>query len=179
MKKLLAVLLFILIVVTSPAAQSEQWTAFVCQEGQFSILIPNPRIPQDLAETVIDQHLGVLKSHTYRVEGEMIAVSVAWFDYPADVKIDSAEALNEAQEQGILGLKGFKGQISAKKITLGDYPGVEITAKNETSLLRFRTYIVGHRNYTLFAATLAEEPDQERVAKFFNSFRLRRPGRIG
>ena len=109
----------------------------------------------------------------------MIAVSAAWFDYPADVKIDSAEALNEAQEQGILGLKGFKGQISAKKITLGDYPGVEITAKNETSLLRFRTYIVGHRNYTLFAATLAEEPDQERVAKFFNSFRLRRPGRIG
>lgn len=150
---------------------AESWLEVGAEDG-FTARLPGA--PAEKAQQVLSP-FGPLPSHSWIHQDTRRAFSIAWTDYPADVKgrMSDAQLLDAARDAAV---RKSAGRLAAEeRIELGGHPGrlLRIDAAGGTALVQGRLYVVGLRLYQLMATTLPDAGDAPEVATFLDSFALR------
>lgn len=153
---------------------AEQWLEVGGAEEGFTVRLPGA--PAEKAQQVLSP-FGPLPSHSWIHQDGRRAFSIAWTDYPADVKsrMSDAQLLDAARDAAV---RKSAGRLAAEEpAELGGHPGrrLRIDAAGGTALVQGRLYVVGLRLYQVMATTLPDVGDAPAVATFLDSFALQ-PG---
>ena len=155
--------------------QASEWVKFSSAEGNFSVSLPTePTLQAGESEiTPKDARTGAPLAKKVRAatklflsRGEGEAYMVGWADYEAGFTFDTNGELLANRDNFVKGLGAEL--VTEKKITFGSSPGLEFTAKKDTTFFRSRVYIFGRRPYLLVA--VSGNPDVPNANKFFSSF---------
>lgn len=148
--------------------QNATFTEFVSEEGGFSVSMPGT--PTEETQS-IPTEAGDIEIHMFSIESGSTAYLVGYSDYPPDVIeiVDSDMLLDSARD----GAVGDGALLSEKSITLGDYPGRELTVEtsDEGIMVYARVYLVGNRLYQVVVST-GDDALTEEMRGFLDSFKL-------
>lgn len=107
------------------------------------------------------------------------AYGVAYVDYPINFRSLSPDALLDAGANGAIANSGST-LLNKKKITLDGYPGLEVEMKPPSGAMPGRAvsriYWVAPRIYVVVAGVPSSSKTDATIAKFLDSFRIRRRG---
>jgi hypothetical protein len=154
---------------------SASWKEFSSNAGAFAIKFPG--IPKESTQPVGEF---TLKLHQLRTSFEY---SVMYADYPEWISDKDPVLAKRVLDSG---LEGAVAEVKAKlldveEITLNNHPGRRYTERMpDGSIMRGKTFLVGHRLYQIAITTPKEESAEpenirfyrEIANKFLESFRL-------
>jgi hypothetical protein len=109
--------------------------------------------------------------HTYMKEDAGMAYGAIYSDYPEYMKDADPEAMLDGGRDGAVAK--LKGTLVAESpVTLGDYPGRDMTVSAGQLSFRSRMYIVGTRSYSVIITGPTNRIDDPVVEEVLDSFRL-------
>jgi hypothetical protein len=178
LKKTFAVAILVGLIGSIAFAQEHtDWTSFTSPEGRFTVLMPTK---PELEIKNSDTPQGTLVLHLVSATSDNGYFLVSYNDYP-NVDASNVQTALEAAQKGALESLGGD-LISSHKISLGDNPGLEFSAKkiskdSEVSkdseiIANARYYFVGRRLYQVLVLTYKAHADSPDIQKFLNSFQL-------
>jgi len=152
------------------------WLKLTSDEGRFSILMPGPDAPKDMAQTKTDPKMGTYTVHLFARKADKGFFMAGWVDYAPTVNLDVQGEINANRDNF---LKGVKARLTSERAVKLDglHPGIEFTAESDQASFKSRVYIVGKRPYQLIAVTFKGFDDAANVNAFFSSFQLKRSDR--
>jgi hypothetical protein len=175
MKNLAAVVFVVAGLVSLTYGQTGEWVKFSSSEGNFLVLLPiEPTFKAEKSEmNPRNARTGELLAEKVRYTSNMFASQgvgetylVGWVDYQPGFTFDIDGELKANRDSFVKALNARL--LTEKKITLGGNPGLEFSAKNDTTFFQSRVYIFGKRPYMLIA--ISTKPDFPNAYKFFSSF---------
>jgi hypothetical protein len=141
---------------------------FSSADGRFSILMPGA---PKYESTNVDTAAGTLVMHSYMVEDAGMAYGVIYSDYPDFMKdADPQAVLDGGRDGAVAKIKGTL--ISETPLTLGGYPGRDITVSAGTLGFRSRIYLVNTRIYSVIVTGPTDKLKLPRVDEVLDSFKL-------
>ncbi len=173
MKKQIALLLLLALILFSGCNVKAGWQTFESEQGRFSVLFPGE--PEEGAESAPTLE-GDVEARYFVAEQGRIGYSVFFIDYPPEVaSVDSDALLDEAIRTHMESVKATARR--KKEITLDGYPGREFrfeTLEEGTIIItRVRYYLVENRMYVLGVLSTAPDASLPDIDKFMDSFQLR------
>jgi hypothetical protein len=148
------------------------WQEFTSAEGRFRVQMPGQ--PVKKTQQAPNPLGGQLTFHmfAYEVPRDEYGFVVGYNDYPP-LPPDRVQAVLDGVTKGnVQGNAGSK-LISETRITLGSYPGREVTIDaGGKGTIRQRNYLVGNRLYQVMLVKGGRRPSAEAAEKFFSSFRV-------
>jgi hypothetical protein len=142
--------------------------SFSSTEGGFSILLPGT--PKYDATTV-DSAVGPLVIHSYMVEDAGMAYGVIYTDYPDFVRdADPEDILDGGRDGAVAKIKGTL--VSEDRITLGGYPGRDITITSGQMGVRTKICLADTRMYSAIVTGSADKISDPRIEEVLDSFQL-------
>jgi hypothetical protein len=152
-----------------PESQAGQpdWKSYNFTDEGFSALFPSQPVKQ---KQNIPADKITLELRSYTVETPSLALEV--------VVCDFGDAIHDSDSDGIL--QGAKNGavtsanahlLTARKITLGIYPGIAFEAEADQLHLSARIYLVGTTLYQTFVSRPIDQANAE-SSKFLDSFQL-------
>jgi len=150
-----------------PAAQAQEWKTYSYSSEGFSAAFPSQPTMQK-QDVLIEK--GSLEVRAYFATEGDAALLVEVCDYGSEVAGRNPDSvLDGAQNGSITNVKGHL--IREKKITFGNYHGVEFETDNDTLHFITRIYLVGSTLYQTLTAAPLGKPYAEST-NFMDSFQL-------
>ncbi len=147
------------------------WLKFTSEEGRFSVLMPGPDAPKDMAETRTDPKVGSYTVHLFAKKAEKGFFMAGWVDYAPSFNFGVQAELAANRDNFIKSAKA--NLLGTTRIRLGAHPGIEFKAEipGRADIVS-RVYIVGRRPYQLITVAPAGRDASANRARFFSSFRV-------
>ncbi len=150
--------------IVSCTAQTRNWTAHDYSTDGFSISLPaDPQINFQKDAAAHSQ----MRSYTIDLGQGVLMIGVMHFDLKPT---KSADAILQDGKNSALA-KSKTRLVRERKIALGDAPGLDFEAENDTFHIRAQVYLVGSRAYQLVEGYPIGKPF-DHASEFFDSFRL-------
>lgn len=128
-----------------PGQQPLTWTEFKSEEGRFRMLMPDKPKHEVLT---YESGKTRLVHNTFTLEQGAFIWMVDYADLPAEIAFAKpAEFFNETRDELVRELAGTLQQ--QKFLTLGGYPGFDMTLRIFGGLARIQLYLVHNRLYQL------------------------------
>jgi hypothetical protein len=150
-------------------SQPAAWKEYVYGSDGFAISTPSePEFQKQIMKPVA----GEVEAHFYLVPLTNAQYMVMYAPlHPNDKRI--TEQALAATRDGIV-LSGAK-LVFEKKISLGEYPGIELEAESGQYHQRARFYVIDRKIYTLAVTAPEGTPFPTAMSRWYESFRLLRP----
>jgi hypothetical protein len=151
-----------------PGEDSSGWSVFSPKSSGCSVMLPG----KPKQEPSGDTEYGRVPSTRYSLTSGKFLYALTYMDYPhsqesLEARVKYLEMVSET------GITKFGGKlVSSKAVSLGEYPGREVTATVEGHFYTGRTYIANQKLYTLQVFVIGGERGSANAAKFFDSFKM-------
>ena len=154
-------------IAAAAGAQKSDWKSYSYPADGFQANYPS--VPE-LTKKDIPTEAGSFQLHTYLAEIGSAALNISVCDFGPKPPQKTPEEILEGTKNAAL-QNSSSHILREKKITLGNYPGLEFQAQSENALVTARIYLVGNLMYeTLVVAPLGKPfPD---TTRFLDSFQL-------
>jgi hypothetical protein len=149
------------------SAQTTGWKTFSYPADGFSASFPGE---PEIEKETIPVGTASFESRTYGFGLGEAYVGVVVIDYGKAAEGLDPDALLQAGKQGSLE-ESHSHLVREKKITLGEYPGLEFEDENDKYHATARAYLDGGTLYTVLVAYPNGHP-YEHTAEFLDSFRV-------
>ena len=177
LSKVMLCLFFLALAASCGKGDKAKWTEYTSEEGNFTVLMPNPEIETE--QSTQNTAAGPVEVYSYSTFKGTTFFMVKYNDMNlGDVELTGADK-QEILESGVDGaLNAYPdGEFIYKRdITLDGHPGKEYRlegTKNDLELVTFgRIYLVDSRLYQTVVTATYNEAGDESIAKFLNSFKL-------
>jgi hypothetical protein len=147
-------------------SQALEWKEYVYADDGFAILAPSQPI---LQKQIMKPVAGEVEAHIYVVPWKSAQRMLMYAPLHPNDKRTAQEAL-KATRDGI-DLSGAK-LVYEKKISLGDYPGIELESEDAQVHQRGRFYVADRKVYSLVVAAPKDIPFPAAMNRWYESFRL-------
>ena len=159
-----------------PTSINHAWHEYQPQDDSFTVLMPTKPV-----ETVQNRatSAGELKMHLSIADfNQRVALLVGYADYPETYKDIPAQQLLDVSTQGALS-SSRTTLVSKKNISLDGYPGVELELLPTEKIpgggrAVTRIYWVAPRIYIMYGGGPKSSETDAALAKFLDSFKLRK-----
>jgi len=152
-------------------SQPAQWKEYVYAADGFAISAPSQPM---LQKQTMKPAAGEVEAHFYVVPLQNAQLMLMYAPLHPNDKRTAEQALAETKN-GIT-LSGAK-LIFEKKISLGDYPGIELESEDGQYHQRGRFYVIDRKIYTLAVAAPKGTPFPTAMSRWYESFRILREGK--
>ena len=149
------------------SAQAQQWKPYSYPADGFSAAFPSE--PQ-FSKRDVPTEKGNFELRAYLVEEGKAALYVGVCDYGSAISDRTPDQVLQGAKQGAIDNVSAH-LIREKAVTLGNYPGVEFEAENDTMHFYARIYIVGSTLYQTLIASPIGTP-YVNASRFLDSFQL-------
>ena len=151
--------------------------AFKSEAGNFTVQVP-PKLEFTEATQEVDTgdpRVPIINVHTYTSVTREGRYDITYFDYPAEVPSNAAQALLYGSREGWI--KFIKGTlIEARDISLGNHPGgeaiVEAPDNGQVVKIKVRNYLVQNRIYQIMIGIPKDGTYPTEMEAFLQSFAL-------
>ena len=159
-----------LVALLLPAAGWAQapWVTVDPAGGGFSVQMPvtptrnASKAPEDMGDVEL-----------YVATADREVYLAGWVDYVPSFTFDTQAELAANRDNFLKGMEGAT-LTGSKARNLGEHPGIEFTGEGPGYFIRSRVYIVGRRPYQLIAVVPAAKAASPNIARFLDSFTLKR-----
>ena len=152
-------------------SQPAAWKEFVYTNDGFAISAPSE---PTLQKRIMKPVAGEVEAHIYVVPLKDAQLMLMYAPFHPNDKRTPEEALKAAKDG--VALSGAK-VVYEKKISLGDYPGIEIETEDAEYHQRGRFYVIDRKVYTLAVAAPKDAPFPTAMSRWYDSFRILHEGK--
>lgn len=146
------------------------WQKYIFTEGDFSVWMPQA-IVQSQENVTLDLPTGKLAFEVFSTQPKSYRFVAAYSDPLTPEQLANPSTLLASVREGIIAKTNFTPQ-SDRSLTGEQYPGLELTMKNNAEIIGFRVYLIGQRVYVLAAGQKNTDTLSADATSFFDSFRL-------
>ena len=167
----IVVLLVLIITVFGQSAREHnpsEWMEFRWKNAGCSVLLPHNSDSPEYLDAEIQDYGDVGKIKGHRVIGYAgdVMYSVDYYDLPPQV---SKTYLQDVRKKT---LRGAKGKVSYRAVSLDGNPGVEFKVRSKRHFALTRRYLVKQRLFIVAITKLDPGTAPKNIDMFLNSFKL-------
>ena len=146
-----------------------RWQKFIFRDEGFSVWMPEGIRSEETV--ILDTIAGKLPFEVFTSHPPSWRFVAAYSENLDPAQLKDSQAILASVRDGIVAETKFD-LMSDRSISLGQYPGKQLSMQDTDEIITFRVYLIGQRVYVLAAGQKDAKEVSEDVVNFFDSFRL-------